>query len=211
MSASRPFAHLLNRKPAAKKADDETCENEKDEKDKAEEDKKPPADDKEDGKGKKGNKAEDKKEDKEEMSDDDENDVEDEEYNDEEKDEKKKDKAEHAERVELALSTGTVASARSRERARCKEIFASAHAAGRVEAAAQLAFSTRLTAKEAIGTLASLPAERKNRLADAMSSAPNPVGVGMDAPAAGAGGDETSAAAQRIIKAGQRRRGEITD
>ena len=44
--------------------------------------------------------------------------------------------------------------ARTRERARCAAIFASEHATGRADLAANLAFNTDMTSKEAIGVLA---------------------------------------------------------
>jgi len=47
--------------------------------------------------------------------------------------------------------------ARKRERARCAAIFGSKHAAGRVAAAANLAFTTKLTASQAISVLKTLP------------------------------------------------------
>jgi hypothetical protein len=49
--------------------------------------------------------------------------------------------------------------ARKRERARCAAIFGSKHAAGRVAAAANLAFNTKMTASQAIGVLKTLPQE----------------------------------------------------
>ena len=45
------------------------------------------------------------------------------------------------------------------ERARCRAIFTSKHAAGRVAAACSLAFDTGMSAKAAIGVLRSLPRE----------------------------------------------------
>lgn len=51
----------------------------------------------------------------------------------------------------------TVASARARERGRCAAIFLSRHAAGNPAMAAQLAFGTKLSRKEAIAVLASAP------------------------------------------------------
>jgi hypothetical protein len=49
--------------------------------------------------------------------------------------------------------------ARKRERARCAAIFGSKHAAGRVAAAANLAFNTKMTASQAIVVLKTLPQE----------------------------------------------------
>lgn len=80
--------------------------------------------------------------------------------------------------------------ARHRERARCAAIFGSKHAAGRVAAAAQLAFKTKMSAREAIGVLASLPAEdagtgaRSGGLSAAMGAlgTPRPTGSAPPAP-----------------------------
>ena len=216
---ARPFAHLLKSR-AAKKADDDNEEMREDEKDEhAEDEKNPPKDDKEDGKkGKKAKKA--KKAEVDEDNEDEKDrhaskkDEEDEDDMDEDDAEENEDRAESEEEKERAEIGGTSpnAKARSRERARCEKIFASKHAAGRVEAACHLAFKTRMTAKEAIGALAALPAAQApaastSRLRDAMAAAPNPVHAAMD------DGDEgmrsgMSPAAQRIIAAGKKRRGE---
>lgn len=52
-----------------------------------------------------------------------------------------------------------IARARSRERARCSAIFMSRHAAGNPAMAAELAFNTTLSRKEAIAVLAAAPAQ----------------------------------------------------
>lgn len=74
------------------------------------------------------------------------------------------------------------AQARRRERARCEAIFASPHAAGRADVAAQLAFRTTMPRSAAIETLASLAqadgggAGRRRRpgLDERMEGADNP-------------------------------------
>jgi hypothetical protein len=57
--------------------------------------------------------------------------------------------------------------ARKRERARCAAIFGSKHASGRVAAAANLAFNTKMTASQAIGVLKTLPQEEASASASA--------------------------------------------
>jgi len=100
--------------------------------------------------------------------------------------------------------------ARKAERARCRAIFASPHAAGRAHVAAQLAFDTDLTAAQAIGVLASVGADdsraRPRGLAAAMATLdhPNP-GAGD---AAAVDPTDPKAVASLIIAAGKKRRGE---
>lgn len=105
------------------------------------------------------------------------------------------------------------ASARVRERARCAAIFKSKHAAGRPHIAAELAFNTTLTARQAIGVLASIaagdaaaPKTRSGGLAAAMATIANPkVGAGDAAPLSPS---DPKAVAAQIIAAGKKRRGE---
>ncbi len=54
----------------------------------------------------------------------------------------------------------TARAAARRERMRCSAIFQSGHAQGRIELAANLAFSTQLSARDAIGELSRAPRER---------------------------------------------------
>jgi hypothetical protein len=72
--------------------------------------------------------------------------------------------------------------ARDRERTRCAAIFGSRHAAGRVASAAQLAFATRMSAKQAIGMLKTLPTEQ----AAASGLGARMEGLGTPRPAASA-------------------------
>lgn len=185
---ARSFAHLQGTAPKGKVA-----ESEEDKKDQAEgedkdkkddetaEDEKPPANDKE--KGSKSKKAKKAKCDDEEMAE-----SEDDDAGDDEDDEDDEDEKEKKEKAELALSSGAVASARGRERARCSAIFSHEAAAGRTELAANLAFNTTMTANEAVrilGSVPAAPAAKSGRLASAMSSVKQPA-VGPDGPQAGA-------------------------
>jgi len=71
--------------------------------------------------------------------------------------------------------------ARKAENKRCAAIFASPHAANNVSMAAQLAFETRLSSKEAIGVLATAPLPSTLvALDDRMRGVKNPQ-VGSDA------------------------------
>lgn len=80
---------------------------------------------------------------------------------DDESDDDKKDddeKADGDDDEEEMRGRSTAARARRRERARCAAIFACTHAAGNVALAANLAFKTTLTRKEAIAVLRDTPA-----------------------------------------------------
>lgn len=104
-----------------------------------------------------------------------------------------------------AASTDPVAQARQDERARCASIFAAPEAEGRVQLAAQLAFTTDLSAEQAVGILKASPAATApaaapaNPFAAAMGSVPNPQ-VGADAEAGT--GDDAQALVAQILKAG---------
>ena len=88
------------------------------------------------------------------------------------------------------------AAARAAERARCRAIFASPHAAGRIATAAHLAFDTNLGAQQAIAVLASVPKDAK--------------GAGLSAAISPYNQNNTvEATARAIIEAGKKRRGEI--
>lgn len=105
-----------------------------------------------------------------------------------------------------------VNAARAGERARCAAIFAAPEAAGKVQVAAELAFNTDLSAKEAIAIMKAMPAgSNAGRLAKAMESVTNP-SLGADGGAgstsgggAGAGAEEK--AANRIVAAAKSARG----
>ncbi|GAA4247511.1 hypothetical protein [Azospirillum formosense] len=99
------------------------------------------------------------------------------------------------------------ARARQDERARCAAIFADPAAAGRVAMAATLAFTTDLTAEQAVAVLKTAPAASApaasapagNPFAAAMGALGNP-DVGADT-SGGDGGDPQALVAQ-ILKAG---------
>lgn len=77
-----------------------------------------------------------------------------------------------------------VSRARLRERTRCAAIFASAHAAGNLEMAATLAFTTNLSRSDAINVLAAAP--KKTSLDRRLASVRNPdLGAGAAAPSTG--------------------------
>ncbi|KAA0579022.1 hypothetical protein FZ983_17000 [Azospirillum sp. B21] len=104
-----------------------------------------------------------------------------------------------------AASTDAVAQARQDERTRCASIFAAPEAEGRVQLAAQLAFTTDLSAEQAVGILKASPAAAApaatpaNPFVAAMGSVPNPQ-VGADAEAGT--GDDAQALVAQILKAG---------
>ena len=91
---------------------------------------------------------------------------------------------------------------RTAERQRCAAIFASPEAAGRVEMAATLAFTTDMTAAQAVAVLASSPranAGASSYLAKAMETAPKP-NIGTDgAGASGNGGNTHADLAQSML------------
>ncbi|MGX9963159.1 hypothetical protein ACVFYP_07535 [Roseomonas sp. F4] len=78
---------------------------------------------------------------------------------DEEDDEKAEDDEEEDKPKGSASARQSARAATKAERARCRAIFTSKHAAGRVAAACSLAFDTGMSAKAAIGVLKSLPRE----------------------------------------------------
>ncbi|HGM5452839.1 TPA: hypothetical protein ACKPZ5_000748 [Serratia marcescens] len=141
------FAHLLGlKKKASEEEDDDKEKSKKAKSRRAEEDR----DDEED--------AEDD-DDREDMEDDDrEPDAED---NDDDKEKGKKAKSRRAEEDDEDAEEDEnrdVKKGRRAERKRCAAIFGSKHAAGRPDMAAHLAFNTRMSAREAIDTLATVGA-----------------------------------------------------
>lgn len=148
MSYSK-FAHLMGFKKKASEDED---------------------DDKEKGKKAKSRRAEEERDneedaeeedDREDMEDDDDSDPDAEEDDDKEKG--KKPKSRRAEEDDDADAEEDdenldVKKGRRAERKRCAAIFGSKHAAGRPDMAAHLAFNTRMSASEAIGTLATMGA-----------------------------------------------------
>lgn len=110
-------------------------------------------------------------------------------------------------RARRAFARG-VAGGRKAERARCRAIFANKTAGVRPDVAATLAFSTRMSVKEATEVLASTATVAPaGNLRDAMAAAHTPrIGGGGDGPAPDAG--SAKALAAQIIAAGKKRRGE---
>lgn len=110
-------------------------------------------------------------------------------------------------RARKAFARG-VAGGRKAERARCSAIFAVKAAGARPDMAATLAFSTRMSVKEASEVLATAATVVPGgNLRDAMATAATPrIGGGGDGPAPAAG--SAKAVAAQIIAAGKKRRGE---
>lgn len=98
--------------------------------------------------------------------------------------------------------------ARQSERARCAAIFASPAAGARPDMAAHLAFNTDLSAKAAVDMLGAFAAggAQPSNLASRMAGVKTP-NVGASAPA-GKQATGPAAAANMIIEAGKKRRGE---
>jgi hypothetical protein len=100
-------------------------------------------------------------------------------------------------------NTDAVQQARQGERARWGAIFAAPEAEGRVALAAQLAFTTDLSAEQVIGVLKVSPSASVqpsgNPFSAAMGGIPNPQ-IGLDA--GGAGADDPQAIIAQILKAG---------
>ncbi|MFS7187957.1 hypothetical protein AB6848_21050 [Serratia proteamaculans] len=150
MSYSK-FAHLMGfKKKASEDEDDDKEKGKKAKSRRAEEER----DDEEDAE---------EEDDREDMEDDDDSDPDAEEDDDKDKEKGKKAKSRRAEEDDDADAeeddeNRDVKKGRRAERKRCAAIFGSKHAAGRPDMAAHLAFSTRMSASEAIGTLATMGA-----------------------------------------------------
>ncbi|MBH2810162.1 hypothetical protein I5L21_06165 [Serratia liquefaciens] len=148
MSYSK-FAHLMGfKKKASEDEDDDKEKGKKAKSRRAEEER----DDEEDAE---------EEDDREDMVDDDDSDPDAEE--DDDKGKGKKAKSRRAEEDDDADAeeddeNRDVKKGRRAERKRCAAIFGSKHAAGRPDMAAHLAFNTRMSASEAIGTLATMGA-----------------------------------------------------
>lgn len=148
MSYSK-FAHLMGfKKKASEDEDDDKEKGKKAKSRRAEEER----DDEEDAE---------EEDDREDMEDDDDSDPDAEE--DDDKGKGKKAKSRRAEEDDDADAeeddeNRDVKKGRRAERKRCAAIFGSKHAAGRADMAAHLAFNTRMSASEAIGTLATMGA-----------------------------------------------------
>lgn len=166
------FAHLTG--VAGKRAEeddkDRRQEAEDDDPDKKEQDR-------EDNTGKKGKRAEEDDKEKGKAEGDD--------PDDEEKDQAKADDqdAEDDDEEEEMRGKSAAASARRRERARCAAIFGSKAAGRNPVLAANLAFNTSMTRKEALAVLESTPASMATAEFAGGRSARNP-GIGSGAPSA---------------------------
>lgn len=144
MSYSK-FAHLMGfKKKASEDEDDDKEKGKKAKSRRAEEER----DDEEDAE---------EEDDREDMEDDDDSDPDAEEDDDKGKGKKAKSRrAEEDDDAEEDDENRDVKKGRRAERKRCAAIFGSKHAAGRPDMAAHLAFNTRMSASEAIGTLATM-------------------------------------------------------
>ncbi|RYM50047.1 hypothetical protein [Serratia proteamaculans] len=148
MSYSK-FAHLMGfKKKASEDEDDDKEKGKKAKSRRAEEER----DDEEDAE---------EEDDREDMEDDDDSDPDAEEDDDKEKGKKAKSRRAEEDDDDADAEEDEnrdVKKGRRAERKRCAAIFGSKHAAGRPDIAAHLAFSTRMSASEAIGTLATMGA-----------------------------------------------------
>ncbi|WP_182074240.1 MULTISPECIES: hypothetical protein [unclassified Serratia (in: enterobacteria)] len=174
------FAHLLGLKKKASEEED---------------------DDKEKSKKAKSRRAEEERDDEEDAEDDDDReDMEDDdrepgaEDDDDDKEKGKKAKSRRAEEDDEDAEEDEnrdVKKGRRAERKRCAAIFGSKHAAGRPDMAAHLAFNTRMSAREAIDTLATMgavapqPQGRKSLDARMRESEQARLGPDGDKPATG--------------------------
>ncbi len=125
---------------------------------------------------------------------------------DDEDDEDDEDFAPKGER-EQGVARRATRQGRARERARCASIFGSEHAAGRVELAAKLAFTTTLSAKAAVEILAASPqsAGAGDDFGRLMSTVRNPSPGPTGGPSADDKGEADRIAA-RIVAAGEKAR-----
>lgn len=178
--AAASFAHLagLGRRATKAETDDRKDDQAKGKRAEEEDDKDPDAEDSDDEK----DKAEDDDKDP-----------------DAEDPDEEKDKAEDDDDAKKAKSKGKgYAAGRADERKRCALIFATPHAEGQAHVAARLAFSTNLTATEAIGLLAETSAsipQGKRGLGERMANVPSPA-VGTD----GGAGPEKGSAAETVAR-----------
>ncbi|WP_439597986.1 hypothetical protein [Falsiroseomonas sp.] len=165
-----PFAHLIGA-DAVTASGNRTEEDERD--DDKDEDRRDAAEDDDD-------------EDKDRAAEDDEGDDDkDRAAEDEEDDDKAEDDEEEEDKPKASAAARQAARAATKaERARCRAIFTSKHAAGRVAAACSLAFDTGMSAKAAISVLKTLPRESAGTaaggsLAERMATlgAPRPTGT----------------------------------
>lgn len=170
------FAHLLGLNKAAKAS---RAEEEEEEQNAEEEEENEEGDDKSSKKGKKAKKANEDDPDAEEDDPDAEEDDPDAEDDDDDPDAEEDEEDENKD----------VKKGRKAERERCAAIFSSRHAAGRPDLAATLAFTTKLSVKEAIrvmrangrtvtGAAVQLGQPKRQTLQDRMANEPHPkIGV----------------------------------
>tara|TARA_R110002110_G_scaffold64634_4_gene178575 strand:+ start:29 stop:592 length:564 start_codon:yes stop_codon:yes gene_type:complete len=115
------------------------------------------------------------------------------------------DEADPEKEKEAAHRKGVI-EGRKRERERCAAIFASEHAAGREGLAATLAFTTSLTAKQAVVALQSTAPGKGGGLAAAMAAHQNPnLGTGGGSETPGTAGNALLANAQKRAEASKKR------
>ncbi|CAB1208931.1 Uncharacterised protein [Serratia marcescens] len=175
------FAHLLGLKKKASEEEDDNKEKSKKAKSRRAEEERDDEEDAEDD------------DDREDMEDDDDREP-DAEDDDDDKEKGKKAKSRRAEEDDEDAEEDEnrdVKKGRRAERKRCAAIFGSKHAAGRPDMAAHLAFNTRMSAREAIDTLATVgavapqPQGRKSLDARMRESEQARLGPDGDKPATG--------------------------
>lgn len=175
------FAHLLGLKKKASEEEDDKKEKSKKAKSRRAEEERDDEEDAEDD------------DDREDMEDDDDREP-DAEDDDDDKEKGKKAKSRRAEEDDEDAEEDEnrdVKKGRRAERKRCAAIFGSKHAAGRPDMAAHLAFNTRMSAREAIDTLATMgavapqPQGRKSLDARMRESEQARLGPDGDKPATG--------------------------
>ncbi|HBK4607578.1 hypothetical protein ACTVM3_07540 [Serratia nematodiphila] len=175
------FAHLLGLKKKASEEEDDNKEKSKKAKSRRAEEERDDEEDAEDD------------DDREDMEDDDDREP-DAEDDDDDKEKGKKAKSRRAEEDDEDAEEDEnrdVKKGRRAERKRCAAIFGSKHAAGRPDMAAHLAFNTRMSAREAIDTLATMgavapqPQGRKSLDARMRESEQARLGPDGDKPATG--------------------------
>lgn len=175
------FAHLLGLKKKASEEEDDNKEKSKKAKSRRAEEERDDEEDAEDD------------DDREDMEDDDDREP-DAEDDDDDKEKGKKAKSRRAEEDDEGAEEDEnrdVKKGRRAERKRCAAIFGSKHAAGRPDMAAHLAFNTRMSAREAIDTLATMgavalqPQGRKSLDARMRESEQARLGPDGDKPATG--------------------------
>lgn len=177
--AKGAFAHLLGLRPSGKRVEESDSEEKESKRAEEEDEEKEKAEEDED----------------EEKAEEDDEDAKAEDPDDESEEEKEKEEAKKAK----GGKGKTYAAGRADERKRCSSIFSSPHAAGLPHVAAQLAFTTNLSAQQAIAVMAGVAVtgqpQGKRGLGERMASVPNPA-VGPD----GGSAPEKGSAAETIAR-----------